>query len=86
MPGSKYMFGLLLLLCVWWIRVGQWWEGEQGGVVAVIQLRDNGYLVTTGYRGTKEVWVDPRYIFGRGLKGLRERGKFKDGFQFSDFY
>ena len=78
MAGSKYVFGLLLLMYVWWIRVGQWWEGEQGGAVAVVQLRDNGYLVYHWYRGTKEVWVDPRYIFGHGLKGLIERGTFKD--------
>lgn len=24
------------------------------------------------------MWVDPRYIFGHGLKGLIERGTFKD--------
>lgn len=36
MAGSKYVFGLLLLMYVWWIRVGQWWDGEQGGAVAVV--------------------------------------------------
>lgn len=53
--------------------------------MVVIQLRHNGHLICHWGRETEEVWVDSRYIFGDGLRGMRERGGFKDDSYISGF-